>query len=355
MPSILEGYCSKSPQPREVAEQEAKEFLQIIENSASYQFGKNHSIAYCLLGYLCGYLRYYYPMEFATAFLNNAQNDSDISNGTKLMKLYDIKISNPKWGTSKGDYFFDKENNIVYKGLSSVKYMSSSIGDGLYELSKKNTYTHFVDLLSDFNSYKSVNSRQIDILIKIDYFSSFGNQRELLRIYDIFELFKRGSAKQIKKEVVKDSPIETIVKKYSSGTTKSGAESKSYTLSNVPQILRECETLVKGIGIPDLSDLLKVRNFAEIMGYTGYVSGKDEDRPKLYVKEIYPLNRKKDGVQFGYSIITQSIGSGIESRFTVFNRDYNKDPIQKDDVILCKRYYRDGAYFTLTDYAHICT
>lgn len=39
MPSILEGYCSKSDRPREIAEQEAKEFLQVIEDSASYQFG----------------------------------------------------------------------------------------------------------------------------------------------------------------------------------------------------------------------------------------------------------------------------------------------------------------------------
>lgn len=39
MPDILEGYCNKSPQPREIAENEAKEFLQIIEDSASYQFG----------------------------------------------------------------------------------------------------------------------------------------------------------------------------------------------------------------------------------------------------------------------------------------------------------------------------
>ena len=39
LPSILEGYCEKSSQPREVAEQEAKEFLQVIEDSASYQFG----------------------------------------------------------------------------------------------------------------------------------------------------------------------------------------------------------------------------------------------------------------------------------------------------------------------------
>lgn len=39
MPDILEGYCSKSPKPRAEAESEAKEFLQIIEDSASYQFG----------------------------------------------------------------------------------------------------------------------------------------------------------------------------------------------------------------------------------------------------------------------------------------------------------------------------
>lgn len=39
LPSILDGYCAKSPQPREVAEEEAKEFLQVLEDSASYQFG----------------------------------------------------------------------------------------------------------------------------------------------------------------------------------------------------------------------------------------------------------------------------------------------------------------------------
>ena len=69
MPSILEGYCKMSPQPREIAESEAKEFLQIIEDSASYQFGYNHSIAYCMVGYLCAYLRYYYTPYFITSYL----------------------------------------------------------------------------------------------------------------------------------------------------------------------------------------------------------------------------------------------------------------------------------------------
>lgn len=39
LPKILDGYCSKSDKPRDVAEKEAKEFLQIIEDSSNYQFG----------------------------------------------------------------------------------------------------------------------------------------------------------------------------------------------------------------------------------------------------------------------------------------------------------------------------
>lgn len=39
LPKILEGYCNKSSKPREVAEQEAKEFIQIIEDASSYMFG----------------------------------------------------------------------------------------------------------------------------------------------------------------------------------------------------------------------------------------------------------------------------------------------------------------------------
>ena len=41
MPKILEGYCNKSDKPRVEAEKEVKEFLQVIEDSASYQFGLN--------------------------------------------------------------------------------------------------------------------------------------------------------------------------------------------------------------------------------------------------------------------------------------------------------------------------
>lgn len=354
LPSILEGYCSKSPQPREVAENEAKEFLQIIEDSASYQFGYNHSVAYCLLGYLCAYYRYYHPIEFITSFLNNAANEEDIRNGTAYANRVGIQVTMPKWGLSKSDYFFDKEKNIIAKGLTSIKFMSAGIAEELYSLAHSKTYTKFVDVLSDIDTKSSLNTRQLDILIKLDFFSDFGNQRELLRITEMFyETFKKGQAKKISKDKIDGTPLEPIVSKYAVGLTKAGQFAKSYTLLDVDSIMRETEDAIKALHMDDLSDLLKVRNFVDVMGYVGYVSGKDEDRRKLYVMDLFPVCRKKDGKQFGYSVTTKSIGSGKESRFTVFNKVFNQDPIHKGDIIYCQSFTREGQYFTMTGYRKI--
>lgn len=351
LPSILEGYCNKSPQPREIAEEEAKEFLQILEDSASYQFGYNHSIAYCLLGYLCAYYRYYHPLEFVTSFLNNAANEDDIRNGTTYARQVGIRVTMPKFGVSRSNYAFDREKNIVAKGLASIKYMSDGVAEELYDLAHQNSYSCFTDLLYDIDRKTSLNTRQLDILIKLDFFSDFGNQRELLRMMEMFyDVFKKGEAKKIAKDRVDGTQLEPIVSRYATGVTKTGQFAKAYTLLDVHAILRGVEEAIKAVHMDDLSDSVKVRNFEEVMGYAGYASGREEDRRKLYVREVFPVNRKKDGKQFGYSILTSSIGSGKESRFTVFNREYNKDPIRKGDIIYCRSYSRDGQYYTLTEY-----
>lgn len=354
LPGILDGYCSKSDKPRKEAEQEAKEFLQIIEDSASYQFGYNHSIAYCLLGYLCAYFRHYYPVEFITSFLNNAANDDDIKNGTAYATRVGIKITMPKWGFSKGDYFYNSAKRVIAKGLSSIKYMGDKVAEELYDIANRQNYKRFTDVLIALSNESSIDSRQLDILAKIDFFSDFGNQREILKILDLFNgIFKKGAAKQIAKSKVDGTPLEPVFQKYAVGTTKSGGVAKNYTLLDVYSIMIDTEDIIKGLGLSDLSDVIKVRNFADVMGYVGYVSNKPEDRPKLYVLEIYPLVRHKDNKQFGYSVITKSIGSGIESRFTVVNSLYDANPIHKGDIIFCKSYTKNGAYFRMTGYDRI--
>lgn len=352
MPAILEGYCSKSDKTREEAEKEAKEFLQVIEDASSYMFGYNHSIAYCLLGYMCAYFRYYYPTEFITAFLNNAANEDDTANGTALARLYKIKITSPKFGISRSNYSCSVEDRTIAKGMASIKHMSGKAPEALYSLSKGKTYESFSDLLYDIRLNGCANSRELDILIHIDFFSMFGNQRELERILSIFEMFKDGSAKQISRSKVDGTLFEDIIKKYSIGKKKSGEDASNYTILDAMQIIRECEQKIKSLNIQDIGLIAKISYFSEAMGYNGYTTGRDEDRPKLFVRDIHPLNRKSDGKQFGYSISTQSIGSGVESKFTIFSVDYD-EPIQKGDVILCLGWTKSRGYFSMTGYKKI--
>lgn len=352
MPDILNGYCEKSDKPRQEAEAEAKEFLKIIEDASSYMFGYNHSISYCIVGYLCAYFRYYYPLEFVTAFLNDAANDEDIRNGTKYAKTRGIKITMPKWGVSRGDYAFDSERNIIAKGLSSIKYLSATVAEELYTIAHTQKLDTFTDVLLALKE-SSIDSRQLDTLIKLDFFSDFGNQRELMRILDAFLLLKKGDAKQIAKAKVDGTFLEDPIRNHSIGVTKSGAESKNYIFTDIYATLIDAEKLIKASGLDDLTSIVKIQNSIDILGYVGYTSDRQEDRPKLFVLDVYPLVRKKDNKQFGYSVVTKSVGSGKECRFTVVNGVFNKDPIAKGDIILCKGYERNGEYFRMTSYSHI--
>lgn len=205
----------------EQCEEVIKPFLQIILDVSAYGFSWNHSDAYSSIGYICGYLRYYYPLEFLTAALNifddNMDKTADITSyATKI----GVKVTLPKWGLSRGEYFYDKEKRIIAKGLTSIKYMSAALADELYNLSRTKKYTSFMELLEDLDTKTTINSRQLDILIKLDFFSDFGNQRELLRMTDLFtNTFKKGETKKIKKSEIDGTPLEDIVKKYAVGMT----------------------------------------------------------------------------------------------------------------------------------------
>lgn len=306
------------------------------------------------MGYLCAYYRYYHPLEFITSFLNNAANEEDIKTGSEYAGRIGIQVTMPKWGISRGNYSYNSDKNTIAKGLSSIKYLGDKVADELYKISQRKTQKSFVDVLYDIDRDTSVDTRQLEILIKIDFFSEFGNQRELLYIKDMFyDLFKKGYAKKISKKYVDGTKLEPIVKKYAIGETKSGGEAKAYTLLDIKSLLEECELAVKDAGMPDIDDASKAKSFADVAGYVGYISGKEEDNKKLYVMDVHPLKRKSDGKQFGYSIITKSIGSGKEARMSVMNRIFDECPIKKGDVINCRSFIREGQYFKLTQYAKI--
>ena len=135
---------------KDKSEKDIVNFIQVIEDASSYLFSLNHSQPYSFEGYVSGYLRYYYPLEFLTsAFKINKDRQDKIAKLTEYAKKVGITINPIKFGKSSADYTMDKKNNAIYKGISSIKFCNEQIAEELLELSK-NKYNSFVDLLKSF-------------------------------------------------------------------------------------------------------------------------------------------------------------------------------------------------------------
>jgi DNA polymerase-3 subunit alpha len=194
-------------------------FIQVIIDASSYLFSNNHAVPYSFLGYMCGYLRYYYPLEFLTVALNVYQEDEEKSNKIKAyIKKRGIEINPIKFGKSVDEYFMDKKTNSIYQGIASIKYLNKQIAKELYELSQNNTYNSFVELLQDITTKTSCDSRQLKILISLNFFNEFGNNKKLSAIYRLYD--NLADRKQMKFDDLEKYGInEDVFAKYAKSKT----------------------------------------------------------------------------------------------------------------------------------------
>lgn len=321
MPQILEGYCNSSDKPREEAEKEVKEFLQVIEDSASYQFGFNHATAYSMIGYLCAYLRYYYPTQFITAFLNAAANDEDIKNGTDLAKLKRIKIIPPKFRHSTNIY--SCENEAIYKGTNSIKGLSKTVGDKLYLLKDKQ-YPTFLDLLIDCKE-NSIGIADITTLIKLDYFAEFGNIGKLLHFMDIYnELYGKKTLKKDKEYSVK----KLYLKEYCSKETD-----KQYSGFDSYKCLSD---LINKLPNEDISLKDKIQYQLQ---YFGYIDIKDSKENNLmwYVVDINDKGKSK-------WIDLYRINNGENKKVKIKNSIFDNKPFEIGRILNIPSFEREGKW-----------
>lgn len=312
LPDILEGYCNKSDKPREEAEKEAKTFLQIIEDSSNYMFGFNHSTGYSMIGYVCGYLRYYYPREFITAYLNNANNSDDITMGTQLAEKLNIPIYPIRFRHSVAKYSCDDSG--IYKGIESIKFLNNKIADELYGI-KDSKFETFIDLLKSIKDL-SINSKQLDILIKLDFFMEFGDIHKLLKCVDLFE--KLYGKKQFKKDRLDELnlPFE-LVEKYAEKSTE-----KIFKNVDVNGLLNE---MVESIQYQPSNFVDKMRYEYECLGYITIVN-QDINKRYYYVTEI---KHTKSVV----NVTLYEIYSGKTRQVKMWISNYNRLPFNETDIL----------------------
>lgn len=191
LPEIEQRFIEYSSQTYGITKEKCTEvikpFLQVIQDASNYGFSWNHSDAYSCIGYICGYLRYYYPYEFIATALNVFQDKPEIfSTFVDYANRHGMKIAPPRFRKSQYTYIYNKEDQTIEKGLGSIKYINKDCADSLYAI-RHMQFNSFTDFLYYVTENTSIDKRQLETLIKCNYFDEFGKNGKLIEILERFK------------------------------------------------------------------------------------------------------------------------------------------------------------------------
>lgn len=276
----------------------------MVQGCMSYGFAAPHALATAIDSLYGAWLKVHYPLEYYSVVFRYYEGDMERTNKlTEELKYFNISLKNIQFGHSAGPYKISKEENSIYKGLGSIKYCNVEVGDKLYELSQTKQYNSFVEILKDFPG----DSRQLDILIKLGYFSDFGSIGKLLKIVEIYNQY--GSKTIIKKDqcaIDKD-----IMLQYATETEK------QYRLKDKDGFINY---LLGDITYKEYPITQRIKDEKE---YLGYVSLKIEGKSSTwYVTDI--------NTKYSPKVSLYNVGTGEEKVVKIEKRKYQMAPFDKD-------------------------
>ena len=238
---------------------------QVVEDAIFYSFNASHSLSVSYDSLYGAYLKANHPLEYYKVVLDHYKDDKNRT--TRLiseLSYFDITLNGIKFRYSRAEHTIDKENRAIYKGIASIKYISENLADELYEL-RDNKYETFIDLLIDIKEKTSCNTRQLGILIKLDFFSEFGKSKRLLNIVELQDYIGKNRMSIAK---VEESPFTLEqFERYSARKTP-----KTFMDVDFDSMVRE---MVQNIPDEDLSISEKAEVQLENLGYIDLKLGVD--------------------------------------------------------------------------------
>lgn len=286
-----------------------------IQTFMSYGYNTPHSLAMCYDSLYEAYPKAHYPLAYYTVALDMYRDDERRTKIlTKELDYFGIKLKNPRFRYSKSEYMMDKESNSIYKGISSYKYLNEIVGEELYILKDKR-YNNFMELLVDLQD-TSINSRQLDILIRLDFFQEFGGSKKLLEEVDIFNSLYGKKVLNLTKLPL-GLTLDEIKPFVGKLTEKQARE------IDIENLMNYCESKLKN------EDLSVKEKFTAMLEYQGYISYKDESwNENVYI--VTEIKTNKYGTTF---VSIYNLKRGISLDIKVYKKTLSQNPIDEYDII----------------------
>lgn len=323
IPGFTSVMHDKYNMTKEEADKTIEAFLKVIIDASNYLFSVNHSTPYSYEGYASAWLRYYYPTEFLTCALNiNKDNEEKTIGISNYAKKVGVHIRPIKYGFSKAEYSCDASRKEIYKGIESIKFMNAAVAEELYVLSQ-NHYDTFADLLVDIKDKTSLNSKQLDILIYLDFFSEFGEPNALLKQVLIFD--KIYGKKQFKIDKILEMGYDPAVfAKYAIKTTD-----KVIKFEDTMPLLKE---LITNTDFPKTTKYDKLCYEFEYLGYIQTIL------PKMN-KDYYFVTAIKG--KESRMVTVYQIKTGQSSTYKIRKKLFATNPIEPGQCIKIKEFTND--------------
>ena len=225
------------------AQSNAEKVWTIVNDNCGYGFNSAHAFSMALDSLYQAWQKANYPYEFYEVLL---QHYSDKGNKAKVAALkqemktaFNIDSGEYKFGKDNRGFVADKDAHAIYPAMKAIKGLNDQVAEELYTLSQENTYNNFVDLLIDIDTKTSCNSRQLDILVKLDYFSEFGEANYLTYVISKYSVL---CVKGVFKSNIKQSKLgldPEFVEEYC--TTYKPAEVKEVNIDAIATAIKDPE------------------------------------------------------------------------------------------------------------------
>ena len=140
-----EGFTKYLKETENASDEKASEVVEkvwkIINDAANYMFCRAHAFAMACDSLYCAWLKVHYPYELYMTMLklyDEKKNSDKISAIIAEMKRYKgIQLLSGRWGQNNTDWTVNKEHNTISQSISSVKFMSKTVAEELYNLSQQ--------------------------------------------------------------------------------------------------------------------------------------------------------------------------------------------------------------------------
>lgn len=172
-----------------VTKEQGDELFGWIEKSQRYSFNKSHSISYGINGYISAYLKAHFPVQFYTAWLYYAKDNSDPQTEIRDLisdaKLLDVEVLPPN--LLDLEPHFSTDGVVVKFGLSDIKGIGEAQIEKVKEavekveaqLGKRIQEMSWIEILINFTPL--VSSAVVERLIAVGAMRQFGSNRTLMK------------------------------------------------------------------------------------------------------------------------------------------------------------------------------